>query len=45
MTRTRSRQPIVLCVLALPFLAGLYALILGYWARPAIAKNTLMVQG
>ncbi|HUR23616.1 MAG TPA: hypothetical protein VMZ73_07070, partial [Acidimicrobiales bacterium] len=35
------RQAMLLCALALPFLIGMYALVLGYWARPASAGQEL----
>jgi cell division protease FtsH len=35
------RQAMLLCALALPFLIGVYALVLGYWARPASTGQEL----
>jgi cell division protease FtsH len=35
------RQAMVLCALALPFLIGMYALVLGYWARPVSTGQEL----
>ena len=35
------RQAMLLCALALPFLIGMYALVLGYWARPVSAGQEL----
>ena len=35
------RQALLLCTLALPFLVGLYALVLGYWARPQTSGTQL----
>ena len=35
------RQAMLLCALALPFLIGVYALVLGYWARPASSGQEL----
>jgi cell division protease FtsH len=35
------RQAMVLCALALPFLIAVYALVLGYWARPASTGQEL----
>ncbi len=37
------RQAILLCALALPFLIGLYALIVGYWARPMTSGQQLRI--
>ena len=38
-----QRQAILLCALALPFLVGLYALVVGYWARPASSGHQLRI--
>ncbi len=38
---TGRRQALLLCTLALPFLIGMYALVLGYWARPASTGQQL----
>ena len=35
------RQALLLCTLALPLLIGLYALVLGYWARPQTSGTQL----
>ena len=35
------RQAVLLCALALPLLIGLYALVLGYWARPQTSGRQL----
>ena len=42
-TSARRRQPLLLCVLALPLLAAMYALILGYWARPASSGREVRI--
>jgi len=42
-TAARRRQPIVLCVLALPLLVAVYVLILGYWARPASSGREVRI--
>ena len=42
-TSAKRRQPLVLCFLALPFLAAVYALILGYWARPASSGREVRI--
>jgi cell division protease FtsH len=41
--RDGRRQAILLCALALPFLIGLYALVLGYWARPQSSGRQLRI--
>ena len=38
-----GRQALLLSVLALPFLIALYALIVGYWARPATSGRELRI--
>ena len=37
------RHAIALCALALPFLIGVYALVLGYWARPESSGRQLRI--
>lgn len=41
--RSQGRRQSLLCALALPFLLGLYALVLGYWARPQSTGRQLRV--
>jgi cell division protease FtsH len=37
------RQAILLCALALPFLVGMYAIVVGYWAKPVSSGHELRV--
>jgi cell division protease FtsH len=41
--RGRDRQPLILCVLALPFLVAMYLLVAVVWARPASPGTELRI--
>ncbi len=40
---TGRRQALLLSALAFPFLIAVYALVVGYWAKPAVSGRELRI--